>query len=168
MTSFDLLARRIDFDDETTDDATDVVRKAARKADIPILRPERMRGEDLLDDLAEAPPENHIPCLEAVMSAAEAGPAIIDQRGSDWRQFKVPAVMKNPLEIALGRCWPWADDDLGEDIRAQWTAMIEDAAGSQGLTLAVVPLRVLAEDEGVLDQLEMRGFEILGPDWRGR
>ncbi len=167
MTSFDLLARRIDFDDETTDDATDVVKKAARKADIPIQRPERFRGEDLLDDLADAPPESHIPCLEATMSAAEAGPGIIDQRGADWRKFDVPAVMANPLEIALGKCWPWADDELGEDIRGQWTGMIEQAAEADGVTLAVVPLRVLAEDEGVLDQLETRGFVIFGPDWRG-
>jgi len=167
MTSFDLLARRIDFDDETTDDATDVVKKAARKADIPIQRPERFRGEDLLDDLADAPPESHIPCLEATMSAAEAGPGIIDQRGADWRKFDVPAVMANPLEIALGKCWPWADEELGEDIRGQWTGMIEQAAAADGVTLAVVPLRVLAEDKGVLDQLETRGYVIFGPDWQG-
>ncbi|MEM8726087.1 MAG: TraB/GumN family protein [Pseudomonadota bacterium] len=167
MTSFDMLARRIDFDDETTDDATDVVRKAARKADIPISRPERFRGEDLLDDLADAPPESHIPCLEATMSAAEAGPAIIEQRGADWRKYDVPAVMDNPLEIALGRCWPWADEELGEDIRGQWTGMIEEAAQADGVTLAVVPLRVLAEEQGVLDLLEGRGYTIFGPDWRG-
>ncbi len=166
MTAFDLLARRLDFDDETTDDATDVVKKAARKADIPILRPERFRGEDLLDDLAAAPPESHIPCLEAAMSATEAGQSIIAKRGADWRRFDVPAVMDNPLEIALGRCWPWADAELGEDIRAQWVGMIEQAAQSDGVSLAVVPLRVLAESEGVLDQLENRGFTIYGPEWR--
>lgn len=167
MTAFDLLARRLDFDDETTDDATDVVRKAARKADIPILRPERFRGEDLLDDLAEAPPESHIPCLEAAMTATEAGQSIIPKRGADWRKFDVPAVMENPLEIALGQCWPWADDDLGGDIRAQWVAMVEDASNADGVSLAVVPLRVLAEKQGVLDQLEGKGFEVYGPDWRG-
>ncbi len=168
MTAFDLLARRLDFDDETTDDATEVVRKAARKADIPILRPERFRGEDLLDDLAEAPPESHIPCLEAAMTATEAGQSIIPERGADWRGFDVPAVMENPLEIALGQCWPWADDDLGGDIRAQWVGMVEDAAKADGVSLAVVPLRVLAESQGVLDQLENRGFAIYGPEWRGK
>jgi len=30
----------------------------------------------------------------------------------------------------------------------------------------VAPLRVLAETGGVLDDLERRGFEIIGPDWR--
>ena len=167
MTGFDLLARRLDFDDDTVDDATDVVRKAADRADVPIDRPERFRGEDLLDDLAEADAASHIPCLEAAMSATEAGQTIIEQRGRDWRTFDVPAVMQNSLEVALGTCWPWADPDIGEEIRGQWVSMIAEAAGGEGVTLAVVPLRVLAETDGVLDQLENQGFIIGGPDWRG-
>lgn len=166
MTSFDLLARRLDFDDNTTDDATDIVRKAADRADVPITRPERFRGEDLLDNLAEAPPASHIPCLEAAMTATEIGPDIIEARGRDWRSFDVPAVMANPLEIALGRCWPWADAELGEEIRGLWTGAINDASEVDGVTLAVVPLRVLAEQDGVLDQLANQGFIISGPDWR--
>ncbi len=166
MSSFDLLARRLDFDDDTTEDASEIVRKAADRADVPITRPKRFRGEDLLDDLAQADPVSHIPCLEAAMTATEAGQEIIAQRGDDWRRFDVPAVMANPLEIALGTCWPWADDELGEEIRGQWTGMIADVARDSGVTLAVVPLRVLAERDGVLDQLEARGFVIAGPQWR--
>lgn len=166
MTSFDLLARRLDFDDSTTDDATEVVKDAADDADIPILRPERFRGEDLLDNLAQAEPASHIPCLEAAMAATEQGQPIIEARGRDWRSFDIPAVMANPLEVALGSCWPWADDELGEEIREQWVGMISEASRDRGTTLAVVPLRVLAEDGGVLDQLEARGFVVAGPDWR--
>jgi uncharacterized protein YbaP (TraB family) len=166
MTAFDLLARRLDFDDQTTEDATEVVRKAAGRADVPITRPERFRGEDLLDNLADADPASHIPCLEAAMAATEAGQAIIRARGDDWRKFDIPAVMDNPLELALGQCWPWADDELGEEIRGQWVGMITDAAQKPGVTLAVVPLRVLAEEGGVLDLLEQEGFVIGGPVWR--
>lgn len=166
MSAFDLLARRLDFDKGTTDDATDIVQKAARQADIPIVRPERFRGEDLLDNLAAAPPASHIPCLEAAMTATEAGQPIIEARGSDWRRFAVPAVLANPLEIALNTCWPWADEDLGGEIRDQWTRLITEASSIDGVTLAVVPLGVLAEKQGVLDQLEARGFAIAGPDWR--
>lgn len=166
MTAFDLLARRLDFDDQTTEDATEVVRKAAGRADVPITRPEQFRGEDLLDNLADADPASHIPCLEAAMAATEEGQAIIRARGDDWRKFDIPAVMENPLELALGQCWPWADDELGEEIRGQWVGMITDAAQKPGVTLAVVPLRVLAEEGGVLDLLEQEGFVIGGPVWR--
>lgn len=168
ITAFDLLTRRLDFDDDTLDDdATDIVKEAAEDADVPIIRPERFRGEDLLDDLAEADPASHIPCLEAAMDSTEAGPSIIEERGRDWTSFNVAGVMSNPLEIALGRCWPWADPEVGTQIRDQWTAMIEDAAANEGTTLAVVPLRLLAEGDGVLDQLESRSYIIYGPDWRG-
>lgn len=166
MSAFDLLARRLDFDDDTTKDATDIVRKAARRADVPLDRPPQFRGEDLLDDLAGADPASHIPCLEAAMTATEAGQSIIEKRGRDWRSFDVPAVMANPLEIALGQCWPWADPEIGAEIRDAWTGMIAEAAQSDGVTLAVVPLRVLAEEDGVLDQLEARGLPVAGPAWR--
>ncbi|WP_409675681.1 TraB/GumN family protein [Blastomonas sp.] len=166
MSSFDLLARRLDFDNSTMDDATDIVEKAAKRAGIAIVRPERFRGEDLLDNLAAAAPASHIACLEAAMAATEAGQSIIEARGDDWRRFDVPAVMANPLEIALSTCWPWADEDLGGEIRDQWTRLITEASGTDGVTLAVVPLGVLAEKQGVLDQLAARGFAIAGPEWR--
>lgn len=166
MSAFDLLVRRLDFDNDTTEDASDIVQKAANKANIPIIRPERFRGEDLLDNLAAAPPASHIPCLEAAMTATEAGPTVIEARGNDWRRFDIPAVMTNPLEVALNTCWPWADEDLGGEIRDQWTRMIAEASTAQGVTLAVVPLGVLAEKDGVLDQLEARGFAVAGPGWR--
>ncbi|MEO0590891.1 MAG: TraB/GumN family protein [Pseudomonadota bacterium] len=167
ITSFNLLARQLDFDDDTLkDDATDVVKKAAKKADLPIIRPTRFRGEDLLDDLADAPPVSHIPCLEAAMTATEAGVDIIEARGRAWTKFNVPGVMENPLEVALGRCWPWADPEVGTQIRDQWTGMINDAGAQPGVTIAVVPLRVLAEADGVLDQLDAQGLTISGPEWR--
>jgi hypothetical protein len=143
-----------------------VVKEAAEDAGVPITRPESFRGEDLLDSLAAADPRSHIACLEAAMGATEEGQDIITRRGRDWRTFDIPAVMANPLEVALGTCWPWADEELGEAIRDQWTGMIAAAAGDTGVTLAVVPLRVLAEPDGVLDQLQRQGFTIAGPEWR--
>lgn len=166
ITAFDLLARRLGFTRDTGTDASEVVRKAADRADVPTAPVGTVRGEDMLDSLAAAPPEAHLPCLDAAMAATEQGPALIAQRGSDWRAYDVPAVMANPLEIALGRCWPWADEDMGPVLRGQWVEAISGATGAAGITLAVVPLRVLAERDGVLDQLERRGLSIAGPAWR--
>ncbi|MEE4317617.1 MAG: TraB/GumN family protein, partial [Erythrobacter sp.] len=142
------------------------VKKAADKADVPITRAATIRGEDVLDNLADAPPEVHIPCLLSAMDALEAGPDIVEQRGADWRRYDIPSVMANPLEIALGQCWPWADDLLGSELRGIWVDRISEASAATGTTLAVVPLRVLAEDGGVLDQLDARGFDIAGPAWK--
>jgi hypothetical protein len=102
------------------------------------------------------------------MTATEQGPDLIEQRGADWRAYDVLAVMANPLEIALGRCWPWADQEMGAELRAQWVAALTRVTEAHGVTLAVVPLRVLAERDGVLDQLERRGLLTPPPGVRGR
>jgi len=51
-------------------------------------------------------------------------------------------------------------------LRAQWAEAIEAALDEPGVTLAVAQLRLLAEPGGVLDVLEARGFDIIGPRWR--
>ncbi len=166
LTSFQMLRKELRFNRDTADDASDVVKDAAEKADVPITRAATLRGEDIIDNLAEAEPQVHIPCLTAAMDAVEAGPDIVEQRGADWRRYDIPAVMANPLEGALGQCWPWADETLGSELRTIWVDKIAEVAAAKGTTLAVVPLRVLAERGGVLDQLDGRGFDISGPAWK--
>ncbi|PKP66545.1 MAG: TraB/GumN family protein [Alphaproteobacteria bacterium HGW-Alphaproteobacteria-7] len=166
FTSFEMLRKELRFNRDTADDASDVVSKAADKAKVPTTRAATLRGEDIIDNLADAPPAAHIPCLTAAMDALEAGPDIVEQRGSDWRRYDIPAVMANPLEQALGQCWPWADETLGSELRTIWVDNITAAQGQPGVTLAVVPLRVLAETDGVLDRLSAQGLDISGPAWK--
>lgn len=166
LTSFQMLRKELRFNRDTTDDASDVVRKAADKAKVPTTRAATLRGKDLINNLADAQPTAHIPCLNAAMDAVEAGPDIVEQRGADWRRYDIPAVMANPLEQALGQCWPWADETLGSELRTIWVENITAAQTEPGVTLAVVPLRVLAETDGVLDRLEAQGLDISGPAWK--
>ncbi|MBU2587710.1 MAG: TraB/GumN family protein [Alphaproteobacteria bacterium] len=166
MTAFEMLRKELRFNRDTVDDASDVVRKAADKAKVPTTHAATLRGEDILDNLADAPPTAHIACLTAAMDALEAGPDIIEMRGADWRRYDIPAVMTNPLEQALGQCWPWADETLGSELRTIWVDNITAAQGQPGVTLAVVPLRVLAETDGVLDRLSAQGLDISGPAWK--
>jgi uncharacterized protein YbaP (TraB family) len=165
MTAFDLLSKRLAFNKDSADDASEVVRKAARQSKIPAQPVGEVRGEDMLDNLFAAAPETHIPCLEAAMAATEAGGDVVTERGRAWTEFDVPAVMASPLEEALGRCWPWTNDSFGPELRQQWVGAIRDATVQPGVTLAVVPLRILAEKDGVLDQLKSRGLPITGPAW---
>jgi uncharacterized protein YbaP (TraB family) len=166
MTSFGMLRKELRFNRDTADDASEVVEKAADKAKVPTTRAATLRGEDIIDNLADAPPAAHIPCLTAAMDAVEAGPDIVEKRATDWRRYDIPSVMANPLESALGQCWPWADETLGNELRTIWVNSIAEASAAKGTTLAVVPLRVLAESGGVLDQLALRGFDISGPEWK--
>jgi len=165
MTAFDLLSKRLSFNKDTAADASDVVRKAARQSKIPTQPVGEVRGEDMLDNLFAAAPATHIPCLEAAMAATEAEGQVVADRGRAWTEFDVPAVMANPLEEALGRCWPWTNDSFGPALRQIWVDAIRDATAQPGVTLAVVPLRILAEQDGVLDRLQSQGLSINGPAW---
>lgn len=166
LTASDLLSKRLRFNRDTGTDATDVVRKAAKRARVSTEPVGTVRGEDILDNLFAAAPASHIPCLDAAMAATEAGSDIVEERGSDWRAFDVPAVMNNPLEQALGQCWPWSDGAFGPELRAQWNEAIDGAIERPEVTMAVVPLRLLAEKGGILDRLDRRGLELKGPVWR--
>jgi hypothetical protein len=147
-------------------DAEDAVREAARRARVAGRSVGFVRGDEIVDNLITQPPEVYRPCIAAAVTAAEAGPGNFAERADDWRARRVPDVLANPLDIALGQCWPWGDPEIGPQLRGQWLTAISDAVEQPGVTLAVAPLRLLAEPGGVLDGLEADGFDIVGPEWR--
>ncbi len=143
-----------------------VVREAARRARVSGEPVGLVRGDDLVDNLITLPPETYLPCLEAAVGAAEAGPAAARQRIDDWSRLRAPEVLDNPLDQALNLCWPSGDPEIAPALRTRWSAAVRDALDQPGVTLAVAPLRVLAEPGGVLDQLEAEGLDPSGPAWR--
>ncbi|MEQ7153966.1 TraB/GumN family protein [Brevundimonas aurifodinae] len=147
-------------------DAEDAVRAAARRARVPGEAVGFVRGDEIVDNLLTQPPGTYAPCVTAGVGAAEAGPEGFVFRAEDWRARRVPAVIDNPLDTALGQCWPWGDPEIGPQLRGQWLTALSAAIDQPGVTLAVAPLRLLAEPGGVLDGLEAEGFEIVGPEWR--
>lgn len=148
------------------DDAEDVVRRAARRARIQGETVGEVRGDEIVDNLITQAPQAYVPCIAAGVVAAEDGPEGFVDRAEDWRALRVPDVIENPLDAALGQCWPWGDPDIGPQLRGQWLTAIAGALDQPGTTLAVAPLRLLAEPGGVLDGLEARGFDVVGPAWK--
>ena len=148
------------------DDATDVVRRAARRARVAVRPVGVVRGDEIVDSLVEAPQSVHVPCVEAAIAAAEAGPNATRERAEDWRALRVADVVASPVDRAVYQCWPWGDPEIAPQLRQHWAAAIETSLVSTGVTLGVAPLRLLAEEGGVLDGLEARGFEVEGPEWK--
>lgn len=155
------------FERRSGRDAEDAVRDAARRARVGGQSVGSVRGDEIVDNLITQPPSVYAPCIAAAVAAAEAGEETFPERAADWRGRRVPEVMANPLDIALGQCWPWGDPEIGPQLRGQWLTALSAAVEQPGVTLAVAPLRLLAEPGGVLDGLEADGFEIIGPEWRG-
>lgn len=166
IVSSELLSDRLGLRDRGNQEVGEVVRRAARRARVPVTSIGSVRGDAVIDDLLNRSPESWVPCIEASIAATEAGRPAVEARGLAWIRFDVPAVMGSPIEVAMSQCWPWSDPTLGTLLRGQWISAVEGAMRQPGVTLAVAPLRVLAEPSGVLDDLERRGYEIIGPDWR--
>jgi len=164
--SMDLLSDKAGYERGRTRNATDVIKKAARDARVPVRPVGTVRGDEIVDSLITAPPATYAVCLESALAAAEAGPEGAAIRIQDWRARRVPEVMAQPLEQALGLCWPWGDPEIAPLLRRQWAEAIQTALGEPGVTMAVAQLRVLAETGGVLDALEAQGYEVEGPEWK--
>jgi hypothetical protein len=146
--------------------AAAVVRAAARAARVKGEPVGVVRGDDLIDNLINLPPQTYLPCLEAATAAAESGAAGAAARLDDWRSLRVPEVLANPVDIALNLCWPSGDPEMAPALRTSWAEATMVALGQSGVTLAVAPLRILAEPGGVLDQLEAQGLQPRGPVWK--
>lgn len=147
-------------------DAVDVVRRAGGRARIDMRPVGTVRGDEIVESLISAPQTVHVPCVERAIAAAEAGPESSRDRALDWRASRVPDVVNSPIEQALNVCWPWGDPEIAPQLHQQWAAAVETAMISPGTTMGVAPVRLLAEEGGVLDSLEARGFEVVGPEWK--
>ena len=165
MLSFDLLKDRAGYrrGDRLAGDA---VRRAARKARIPVRSVGFVRGDEMVESLIARPLEAQAPCVRASIEAAEAGPDGFRARAEAWRRWRVAEVVASPLDRALFQCWPYGDPAIGPQLNGLWVEAIDGALNETGVTLAVAPLRMLAEPGGVLDRLEAAGFEIVGPAWK--
>jgi hypothetical protein len=165
--SFDLMRDKAGYTGEQGgEDATDVIRRAARRARVPFRPVGTVRGDEIVDSLISAPQSVHRPCVEAAIAAAEAGVDAARERAEDWRALRVPEVLDSPIDKALYQCWPWGDPGIAPQLRQQWAAAIETSLISPGVIMGVAPIRLLAEEGGVLDGLQARGFEVVGPAWK--
>lgn len=146
--------------------ATDVVRQAARAGRIPGEPVGLVRGDELIEGLINDPPSQYIPCIEAAVAAAEAGPEGAAARLEAWRTLRVVDVLAQPLDLAYDQCWPSGDPEIAPLVRTQWREATQTALAQPGVTMGVASLRILAEPGGVLDQLEAEGLDVRGPVWK--
>jgi len=166
LTAPDLLREGAGFGRDTADDAGDVVSRAARRARVPVRSVQGSRGDELVENLLSASPTTRLDCMRAAIVAAEAGPEATLERGRAWTRFEVAAVMASPIQRAVEQCWPWGDPSFGPQLKTAWVQSIDAALTEQGVTMAVAPLGILAEEGGVLDRLQADGLTIEGPQWK--
>lgn len=102
-------------------------------------------------------------CFDEVLAQAEAGPGVTRAAAAAWAQGDVDGALAN--ERTYERCLaaiPGART-YDERTKADQAAAIAEALKTPGHAIALVPLRPLLAQNGVLARLSAQGFEVKTP-----
>ncbi|MES2341331.1 MAG: TraB/GumN family protein [Pseudomonadota bacterium] len=120
-------------------------------------------GAGLLGQVVKTPRAAQQACLDDALDEAEAGPGGARRAAQAWAQGDVRGALS--AERGFEKCLAAAPGALALDTRfkADQAAAIARALKTPGHAVAVVPLRPLLAQGGVLDQLKSQGFEVKTP-----
>jgi uncharacterized protein YbaP (TraB family) len=146
----------------TTTDPTKLIKVLAARAKTPIAQ----RSYDIgpvMGAIVRTPPDAGRACFDEVMAQVEAGPGVTQAAARAWAQGDVRGALGN--ERTYERCIALVPGAQAFDarVKADQVAAIEQALRRPGHAIAVVPLRPLLAQGGVLDQLRSKGFTVKTP-----
>jgi hypothetical protein len=103
-------------------------------------------------------------CLEGVIDEVEAGPGPVRAAARAWAQGDVRAAVHAPRQ---GQRCVMALPGMSEEFRRMSAAQVDavtQAMKTPGKAVAVLSLRGLVAEDGVLEKLRARGFKVTTPD----
>jgi uncharacterized protein YbaP (TraB family) len=146
----------------TTSDPTKLIKLLAQRARVPITQRSYDIGP-LMGQMLRTPESAGRSCFNEVLQRVEAGPGGTLAATRAWAQGDVRGALSN--ERTYERCIALVPGAQTFDARmkADLVADVERALKKPGHALAVVPLRTLLAQGGVLDQLRSKGFTVTTP-----
>ena len=142
-------------------DVDQYVSRAVKKYKLKQVPIQKLKAKKSVNAVINAPPQEHLPCLAASITLAEAGPGAVQARSDAWAQRRIGDVLSSPAEKAFTAC------ALERYLEAQpdWRGSLRRVFAEPQVTVAVLDLASLAERGGILDQLKASGYDIQGPAW---
>ncbi|HEY2752063.1 TraB/GumN family protein [Phenylobacterium sp.] len=146
----------------TNADPTKLIKLLAGRAKVPIVQRSYNLGP-LMGAILRTPPAAGRACFDEVLAQVEAGPGVTRAAAKAWAQGDVRGALDN--ERTYERCIAMVPGAQTFDarVKADMAADIERALKTPGHALAVVPLRPLLAQGGVLDQLRAKGYTVKTP-----
>ena len=143
-------------------DPIKLIKGLSQQAHVPI----HQKSYDIAPQLGailKTPPEAGNACLDEVIGLVRAGPGGTIAATQAWAEGNVPAALEN--ERTYERCIALVPGAAAFDSRAKadQVAEIEEALKKPGHAIAVVRLRPLLSQGGVLDRLRSAGFTVKTP-----
>ncbi|WP_374574070.1 TraB/GumN family protein [Phenylobacterium sp.] len=147
----------------TTSDPTKLIKLLAQRSKVPI----KQRSYDLgplMGQVLKTPRAAADACLDEVLAQTEAGPSGTLAAARAWAAGDVRGALSS--ERSYERCLAQVPGARAFDdkIKADQAAAIIQALKTPGHAIAVVQLRPLLSQGGVLDRLRAKGFTIETPD----
>ena len=146
----------------TNADTAKVVKHYAAMAKVPVLQ-KSYDVSPLLSRVIRTPKPAARACLDAVMEQVEAGPGVTIAAARAWAEGNTIGALDN--ERTYERCVNLVPGAQVFDAKtkADQVAAIEKALTKPGHAIAVVHLRPLLAQGGVLDQLRSKGYIVRTP-----
>jgi uncharacterized protein YbaP (TraB family) len=146
----------------TNSDPTKLIKILAARAKVPVLQRSYNLGP-LMGAILRTPPAAGRACFDEVLAQVEAGPGVTQAAAKAWAQGDVRGALGN--ERTYERCIALVPGAQTFDtrVKADQVADIEKALKTPGHAIAVVPLRPLLAQGGVLDQLRSKGYTVKTP-----
>lgn len=146
----------------TAADPAKTVRRLAKARRLKVEEKSYDAG-GLLGQVVRTPQAAQQACLDDALSEAEAGPSAARRAAQAWADGDVRGALT--AERGFEKCLASAPGAMALDRRfkADQAAAIARALKTPGHAVAVIPLRPLLAQGGVLDQLQSQGFEVRTP-----
>jgi hypothetical protein len=147
----------------TTTDPAKLIRLLAREQGKATVQRTYDLGP-LLADLAQTPRAAGEACLAAVLDEVEEGAGAVREASRAWARGDVAGALA--AERTWERCIAAAPGAAAFDarVKADLASDIRRALSTPGSDIAVVPLRPLLSEGGVLDRLRREGFTVETPE----
>lgn len=149
----------------TTSDPTKLIKLLAAQAGKPTTEKSYDIGPQL-GAIIRTPEASGRACLDEVLTQIEAGPAVTRDAARAWAAGDVRGALDN--ERTYERCIAVVPggQTLDTRVKRDTVAAIETALSTPGPAIALVPLRPLLAQGGVLDQLRAKGLAVTTPGER--
>lgn len=152
----------------TVGDLTNKIRDLAKSKEVAVQpRVKKLGDYDLIGmvkSLAEAPQPLQELCLDAGLKEAENGLASVRETAEQWAEGQVREVVS--AERGYQRCLastPWIARQF-KDGQDDAVGAITAALKKPGKAVAIIELRSLLTQDGVLDRLRAKGFTVVAPE----
>jgi uncharacterized protein YbaP (TraB family) len=146
----------------TTSDPTKLIKLLAEQAKVPVSQKSYDLGP-LMGAIIRTPASAGRACLDEVLQQVETGPGLTRDAARAWAEGDVRGALGN--ERTYERCIASVPGAQAFDtrVKSDQVAAIQKALQTPGHAIAVVPLRPLLAQGGVLDRLRQQGFTVKTP-----